>query len=478
MAGSKVKKGFLYYFSIFIFFILGVFCVLMAILIFNPGKDVYGINLRYISYNNKTNYYNLPNTETQIDSLTYDTVVFNSGFTDFNISYDSDATFTKIMFKPNVTALTKSENIKFDFSIEHIDNKLVIKVKEPDIWLGFSKSATVSFVCPSDKKIVNYDFDITTKSGSVRIGDASENQYGIKNLNIKTESGNVNIYKNMSVSSNNIDIESVSGIISVSSKITGTLNIFDNEGKINIGTLEGNLNVENTGTIKLNATNIAGDAFIKSKNGYVKIANLGYTEIIKNGSIYKKYGFVDKLESDETLSGCVNGNITTITSAENTNFTLQNVVGNATITTSTGSIVIEKLNNQALIESTSGSVTIKDAKAQLDITTTSGGVNFTQTGENVKTTVDTQSGNIVANFTKIGQASLSTKTSNIEINVATGEAFKFEYVTKNGVNISWDTHELEKSGTVYVSGANESSTNYILASAEGGKIVLSDGFVK
>lgn len=478
MAGSKVKKGFLYYFSIFIFLILGVFCILMAILIFNPGQDVYGINLRYISYGNKTNYYNLPNTETQIDSLTYDTVVFNGGFTDFNISYDPDSTFTKVMFKPNVTALTKSDNVKFDFSIEHIDNKLVITVKEPDIWLGFSKSATVSFVCPKDKMFVNYNFDITTKSGSVRIGDASDKQYGINNLNIKTETGNVNIYNNMSVSSNNINIESVKGIINVSSKITGTLNVLDAEGKINIGTLEGNLNVENTGTIKLNATNIAGDAFIKSKNGYVKIENLGYSEINKSGSIYKKYGYVDNFESDETLSGYVNGNITTTISTENTNFTLKNVLGNATITTSTGSIVIDKLVNQALIETTSGSVTIKDAREQLDITTTSGGVNLTQTGADVKTTADTQSGKIIANFTKIGQANLSTKTSNIEINVTTGEAFKFEYITKNGINISWDTHELEKNGTIYVSGANESSTNYISASAEGGKITLNDGFIK
>ena len=90
MAKSKVKRGFLYYLLIFCALVLGLFCIFVAILIFNPGKDVYGINLRYVSHHKEIIKYKSTDTNTNIDDLAYTSVEFNSGSTDFEIEFSSE----------------------------------------------------------------------------------------------------------------------------------------------------------------------------------------------------------------------------------------------------------------------------------------------------------------------------------------------------------------------------------------------------
>ena len=153
------------------------------------------------------------------------------------------------------------------------------------------------------------------------------------------------------------------------------------------------------------------------------------------------------------------------------------MTGNATITNTTGYIVVNELGGQALIETTTGNVEINKVNNSCDITTLSGSVNVTQLGETARTTVNTEKGNITLNFAEIGTANLTTKQANIFINVVTGKPFILDYTTKNGIETSWATTKLDDSGVIKVSGAEDSSTKKIVAIAENGKINVKEGFI-
>ena len=452
MAKSKVKKGFLYYILMFLFLVLGVLCIFATILIFNPGKDVYGINLRYVSIHNAKEFYNLTNEEKQISDTNFDTVEFNAGNTNFNITYDGNETFTKVYFQPYVTALSKSENIKFDISITESSNKLLISVTEPELWLTFANSATINIVFPLNKKLDNVAFNVNTTSGSVKFGDESSTmQYAIKDLNIKTETGSISIYKNLAVASQNIKIETKSGLIHASSNTTGTLDIENTKGIIRIGDLQGSLKLTNYDRLEADCNYIAQDVYVKSTNGYIKIKKLGQNS--------------------------TNGNFTTTENTDNTNIVIKEMTGNASIVTNTGYVSIDNLGGQALIETSSGNITIKQATNNVDINTISGAVNITQLSIDARTTINTEKGQITANFEEIGNVTLSTENSNININVTTGKPFKIVYDSGKGIETSWATAELSKNGTILVSGADDSSKSKITALAPKGKIKLYEGFV-
>lgn len=443
MANSKVKKGLLYYLFILLLIVLGIFCIFSAILIFNPGKDVFGINVRYVSHKKQIEYYKLTNSDTLIENSVYENVTFNSGYTNFIIEYSEDEVNTKIVFNPKVSALSKNENTNFDIKIEIVDKTLNITVTEPELWIGFSKKADVKFICPRNKNLKNNAFDITTTSGSVTLGD-NTHQFVMKDLNIKTETGNVTIYNNVDTVSHNANIITKKSSIYVLSELTGTLSIENEKGRIYTPNFKGSLKITNTGTLELNGDEIAGDVLIKSKNGYVNVKT-------------------------------IKGNFTTFDNVENTNIIIKDLQGDIAVTTSAGYIDIEKVGNQALIETDSGSVKIGSISKKTDISTKSGAITVTQKGA-AKTTLNTEKGKITANFVEVLMAEINSEWSDININIATGKVFKLNYTTKYGIQASWITTDLENNGTILVSGADEFCTNVITANSENGKIIIKDGF--
>lgn len=476
MANSKVKKGFLYYLIMFCALVLGVACILVAILIFNPGKDVFGIGVRFVNVHTSVRHLTPTNDEnTRFDNLSYDRIIFNSNYTNFSISYDTDEAYTKIMFHPNVTALTKQERASFDVSIEVVDNALVINVVEPELWIGFSKKASLELVCPRGKTFENYSLTVNTKSGAVNLGDTSNNSYSIKNIHLNTESGNITLNKNINITSNEAYFETKTGKIYVNSKMHGTLNITNEEGKISIPEFAGNINFTNTGRLEANCDNVGGNVKVKSSNGYIKIVNLGTTQVNVGGVIENRYGFIKRVGNGESISNYTNGNFTTYDTTDNTNITINNMTGNAAITSNTGFVNISNILKEALIETVSGKVTIGSTNSSVDITTDSGNVEVTQLSAGKNTTITTNNGKIFANFAGIGNANLNTTNSSINIKVATNIPFWFNYLTKNGLDVSWETSSREKTGSFGVAGGTESG--YVISAiANNGSVNISDGF--
>lgn len=476
MAKSKVKKGFLYYLLMFLALVLGFLCIFVAILIFNPGKDVFGIGLRFVTVHTSERYLKPTNSDVRFDNLSYNEVIFNSNYTSFSISYDSDEAYTKIMFRPNITALSKQEKCTFDVSIELVDNALVIDIIEPEVWIGFAKNASIELVCPRDKTFSNLALTINTKSGAVNLGDTTNNNYTVKSANVTTESGNITLNKNFDITTKIVNFETKTGKIYVDSKMSGTLNITNVDGRISIPEFAGNLNISNSGRLEANCDNVGGNVKVKSSNGYIKIVNLGITQVNTLGGLFENhYGYVQDFSSDESLSAYFNGNFTTYDNTDNTNITIGNMTGEATISSRTGFVSISRILKESLIETTSGKVTIGKSHNASDITTESGNVQITQLESGYRTNITTKNGKIFANFAKIGNASLTTTNSSITIKVASNLPFWFSYLTDNGLDVSWETSPRENAGTFGVAGGTEDG--YVISAiANKGSVKISDSF--
>ncbi|MBE7075182.1 MAG: hypothetical protein E7376_04310 [Clostridiales bacterium] len=450
MAKSKVKRGFLFYLIMFLAFVLGIFCILAVVLIFNPGEDIYGINLRYVSYKNAKEIYRYTDNDIRISDTTYTTVEFNSGFTNFNIKYDSSESNALVYFSPMVNALSRSENIDFTVSVTLVGETLKIDVTEPELWIGFGMSATVTMVCPKNKNFADKTFNITTETGSIAFGDTTNNNHSVKEIFAKSKSGEITVNKNVSITTGNATIETENSTINYYNENTSDLNITNVNGRINITKTNGNLHILNTGTLEANCGTIEGNILLESTKGYININELGTTE--------------------------ENGNFTTVNNCQLTNITIKKMYGNAIVDLTDGFVVIEEIAKRATIETTNGTVEIKKANDNVNISTQNGAVTLYQNSEAAITSVVTKKGKITSYFAQIGTVSLSTENSDIEINVVTGQPFKLIYETKDGITASWSTSTLEKNGTLLVSGATESTTNVIEALATNGKINVKEGY--
>lgn len=447
MAKSKVKKGFLHYLLFFILIVLGIFCVLVSILIFNPGEDVYGIGVRYVSHKKTIDYYKLTNSDTMLYEVNFDTINFDGDYTNFNIEYRDDENFPKIIFNPKMSALSKSEKINFEVSIELVNTTLNVSIKEPELWLGFSKTSNVTFVFPKNTKYNNYSFNVKTDSGSV--GFNATKKVEVNNLSITSNTGDITIKNSVKVNGNATIITNNSRI-NVDSSTINNLTINNGLGKIYVNNLKGDLNITNSNTLELNCGTIGGNLFINSKKGYVKVNQLG-------GNLGSKS--ID---------------------LETTNIDAEIVSGDASIRTSSGYVNLKQVGGKALIETESGYVNIGSIGAETDVKTEQGSITVTQKNDK-STTLHSTKGKITANFANNFEnnftAVINSENNNVVVNIPTGKAVIINYKTKSGIKASWITQNLENSGDLSVAGATSSCQKIIKAYAENGSVEINDGFV-
>lgn len=480
MGKSKVKKGFLYYVMLFLFFVLGIACIFAAILVFSPGEDVLGIGVRFVNYNKTVEYYKTTEADeahqTKIEGANFSTVKFTSGFTNFNIGYDVDEVNTRVQFRPSVTALSRSEKVDFKVTVSISGGVLNISVTEPELWIGFSKTATVYLICPQNKTFENLNFDITTATGAIKFDGSSNRTEKVKSLNLKSNSGSIELGEKLNITSGNANITTTSSKISVKTNISNMLTVENSTGKINVDKISGSAHLINNGTLEANLNIVGGDVTLNSKNGYINIKQLGTTVVSNTSSgVRNELGYYDTPASNETITGYLNGNFIGEINLDNTNIIIGKMTGDADIESQSGYVSIEKLGKKADIATTSGSIEIKNAYNNIDAETTSGAISVTQHGSLAGTILISESGTITANLTQIGTVAITTG-NNININVTTGIAFKFVYNAK-AISVNWISGALDTSGTILVSGASEGSTTLVTANTTNGRITLKDGYV-
>lgn len=459
---SKVKKGFLYYLLWLVFIVVGVFAILASILLFNPGKDIYGIGIKYYNDSSVAKYDHIivDGQERSMNNLGINKILFKSDYANFNVIKNNDFDKITFLFDKKINGFTKDREIVCSLDLTLDGNTLNVDVNAPNFWFPLSKSLNVTMYCPSNYSLSNYTFDLTTNTGAINLKGQQSTDGNIdyllaktefSKLDIKTNSGSIYIDDSVKILSGEANIVSKESNIKIYSNITNKLNIDVENGKLYIDSMSGNLIINST-NMSVKCGTILGNVTYSSHSGYINIQKLGNSETSGNFSAE-----IDKLHIANVTIGEMTGNIS-VPNAKDSNIT------------------INKLGGIGLIETTTGNVKINKCENTIKINTNSGNVYLTQTNQAASTDIKTKSGTITANFHKIGTASIESEKATIKINVKTDEPFVFEYSSSKAPNISWIKETLEKSGKIFVAGATDSSPNKILSSSGSGRIYLNDGF--
>lgn len=431
---SKVKKGFLYYIAWFLFIALGIVCIFATVLIFNPGKDVFGINLRYVNVNVKDtlNKVEINGSETTISNLSISDIKVTTGFSGVSIVKTGDYENITLEINAKIVGFARSENINYNVNYTYSNGSLAIDVQEPELWLTLAPNASITIIVPKEKSFAGIGIEVTTNSGSVNIAGGSTYDLSIKSLNVTTNSGKITLAEKASFTSGTVSLNSNSANIDVYSNISTLLNIETISSKIFIDDISGALKLT-ANESKVSCNKISNDVYFSSSKGYIYITEL-------NGNFTSE---PDKVH-------IANINITKMT-------------GNLALANSNQSdIYVGELRGEALVNTTSGKVTIDKAYGALAITTTSGAVNVSQLS-NSQTSITTGSGKIAVNFLYLTLANLTTEKADIVINLNTNILAKLNYAAKKNISVSWITTALELTGSILTPPATDATTNILNA---------------
>ncbi len=383
MAQGSIRKGFFFYFGLFLLLLVTVFLICLVIMMFNPGKTV--LWMKYFSGNEdavvaqttgdgsrKIDYGNL--TDITIN-CNYAKVTVQS-----NKEYDDDYIIIRNHAKGFAGA--KKHN-KFSYNVKIEGTNLIIDVAEPNGFLYFSKDIEVIINNNTSKgsmNLSNINLKVNAKGKShVYLGGTTNKQeesFSLKSLDVVVNDGSIKLGQKFSVSgiSGNIADPAVSNV---------GLRLVNQKGSIQV------LNTSNK--IQMNNGVVLGTYKGRINVGSVEIGNSNLIIDCKKGTVA-----IDKISAGQvTVENCVNGN-----------YKLGEVSCDMSFRPSADSIIspiinINKIGGNFSLDANRSSkdaptVNIKNAEGDVSVRAAKGNVKV----ENVKGSVTLQSeGSMVARVT-------------------------------------------------------------------------------
>ena len=232
MAQGQIKKGFFFYFGLFVLLLLAVFLICIVIMIFNPGTTI--LWMQYFTSNGQIALVETTDNKTPIDLTTLtDLEIVCDAYTSVSVVRDNsgkdmakDAIFLANNAKGFVTA---SEAKPFSYSVTFVDDKkLKIEIHEQKGFLYFSKDIKIIVHATTHNNSL-YDFKdlnlkVTTGDGNIYIGGGiNDVESKLASITATTTGGSVYFQKRMDTSSlKKIDITTDSGNISSTNEVEFT----------------------------------------------------------------------------------------------------------------------------------------------------------------------------------------------------------------------------------------------------------------
>ena len=354
-----MKKGFMFYVGFLLLVVFGAALVMLVVLLCSPGTEILGF--KYFSYGETKEW--LTTTDDSATPLNlgiaekYSEIQIEAGYAEVKVekstSYDQDS----IVIVNNAKGFVMTQHeVKYDYSILVEEGVLKVKMTEPSSFLSFSR----------DVKVI------------VQIADKNANPFASTKFTVKTDSGNITLggladaphYYDFNVGA--IDFKTNSGAV----KITNVVN-YDKESKtqsfssvsLNVGggsfkahsqnfEAQGDMILQSTSG-KFEMTNAEADnIYVKTESGTYEMTNLtaDATNVeCKNGYFYidsivgnVKFPSADmNIESPILKSKMIGGNLQII-SGNNIKVEVDNVFGNADVTTTSGSVMIGSGKNSGI----------------------------------------------------------------------------------------------------------------------------------
>lgn len=267
MAQEKIKKGFFFYFGLFVLILIAVFMVCLVVMIFNPGKTI--LWMKY--FTNDTVY---------AVSKTYDNQDIDLGTLQ---KLSIECSYADVVVKCNIDPNLKQEGIyiinhakgfagaktdaTFSFRAEFVGtNHLQITVSEPQGFLHFSKDVEIvvhsQATASSPNNFQNLALEVVgTADCDVHIGENSSGALVVKpkEVDVKTATGNVYFESKFDMHNSILSVETTKGSVRSFVEVDDSHKGISTDKDVSLVTTNGNINVDVVNAANLNVECISGN---------------------------------------------------------------------------------------------------------------------------------------------------------------------------------------------------------------------------
>ena len=437
MAQEGIKKGFFFYFGLFVLFLIAVFLIICVIMIFNPGKTI--LWMQYFTSSSAKNVIETTDTGEAINFDTISRIEVDCSYADVQVKVDGDIGESCVRIENNAKGFATAEQARpFSYSVVNENGTLKIAVTEPVGFIYFSNDISITINIDSNYfngeffpkySFDNMAFNIKTTDGNITFGSVGfESQpFAPASITAKTTGGSIYLSENMKFNNlSQISLETDNGDIRTQGNNLGEdlSGIEVTDADVNLTTKTGDISLD---LVKINTS---GTLKIANDNGNVTISKLDVPNrniTSSNQGDKESYGiqmdsyegnyYIDTIIGDlsfspsEDILGSPNIRIGTITGDmlvsssidANPDVTIETMNGNIYSFGTNGNYIINNMNGSANIDIESGSVDIKFVeqtnKGTDIITSTNGAITIGFKGPiNHTMTVTSDSANINFNF--------------------------------------------------------------------------------
>ena len=437
MAQEGIKKGFFFYFGLFVLFLIAVFLIICVIMIFNPGKTI--LWMQYFTSSSAKNVTETTDTGEAINFDTISRIEVDCSYADVQVKIDGDIGESCVRIENNAKGFATAEQARpFSYSVVNENGTLKIAVTEPVGFIYFSNDISITINIDSNYfngeffpkySFDNMAFNIKTTDGNITFGSVGfESQpFAPASITAKTTGGSIYLSENMKFNNlSQISLETDNGDIRTQGNNLGEdlSGIEVTDADVNLTTKTGDISLD---LVKINTS---GTLKIANDNGNVTISKLDVPNrniTSSNQGDKESYGiqmdsyegnyYIDTIIGDLSFSpsedilgspniriGTITGDILVSSSIDaNPDVTIETMNGNIYSFGTNGNYIINNMNGSANIDIESGSVDIKFVeqtnKGTDIITSTNGAITIGFKGPiNHTMTVTSDSANINFNF--------------------------------------------------------------------------------
>ncbi len=455
MPQGQIRKGFFFYFGLFVLLLIAVFCICLVVMIFNPGKTV--LWMQYFTANEPGKWLETTTDEskTPIDLSEIETLQINtSAYAKVVVQRDRDETFAEegLYIVNNAKGFAAASNaVDFDYELTLSGTTLTLNLTEPTGFLYFSRDVQVVLAAFTDTttNFGHINLVVNAVDGDVEVGATGLNAQDVRlaSLDVETRNGDINL-----------------GVHFDMSTLT-ELNLSSQEGRIQSFR---DVNYDNGKTGNgVNAQNLT-EASFTTQSGLISFdaVDVGTSDL----SIYCRSGNVniDYIKANSTNVTCFQGNYRfntvdsdlSFTNSENTmlapNIVVNDkVTGDFNLSTSTEqnaepSIYLKQVDGVVSILADRGSLNIDNAQSDISVKG-DGAFNIDiVVGETNRGIIDveTNNGNVELGFLgDLNNVTASSASGNVDIKVTNVARF----VANAYVNDGTDQPALLEDGKINVS---------------------------
>lgn len=458
MGQGHIRKGFFFYFGLFVLLLIAIFCICLVVMMFNPGKTVlwmqyFTANQHYVVEKTSDGMYDINMNFLQND---VDTIEINcTSYANVIVQRDEDDDFAK----EGIHVINRAKGfqgasgaVHFDCKVSYNNRVLTIDVSEPNGFLHFSKDIKIVLASYTEytSNFSNINLIVNTVDGDFSIGNVGinpkEEDVKLKSLTVDA-SGSGDIVVGEYFATNNLEklsLKTSSG--DISSLKSNTYQNKEYKGiqtncDIELGTVSGEIELDliNAGTNNLKISNEKGNIganMIKAENVDV---------VCKHGNYI--FGTVD---SNLNFAGA---NADTMITP---NIIVDYIAGNFVVSGSEKAepdVKIKKIEGEIRVLADKGKIDVDEAKGLIEIQS---GNNFStdiivSEQNNNKISVSSKYGDVRLGFLQnVSNVTVRTETGKIYLNVTSSASFTAN-AKKNAFNVADENQEVLSNDNIFVS---------------------------